>query len=259
MVPVGTRLPISEGAVRTLLGTPDGALPGLDRLSFADGETILKEGEAPDGIYILERGSVVVERGRRDTTGTPLILHSASADGDEPVFFGEMAPLLGVSRTASVRASGPTIVLRLPAGAIRESFARAPLLAERLFRRMARLLRETTDQLESVQNLLQTAPRRIVARGPTVLYEAGAAADTLFQVIVGEATLSPPGGAPRAVPGSENPESFLNARAYFRGEANRERAVAATGAMVLAYDADRREAVVRRFPDLALAVLRDGP
>ncbi|MBI4230230.1 MAG: cyclic nucleotide-binding domain-containing protein [Planctomycetes bacterium] len=241
-------------AIRTLLGVGAESLPGIARLAYEDGEFVLREGEPCDGVYLLERGAVVVERGRREETGPPLILHSATPDAAEPVFFGEMAHFLGGGRTASVRVSGRTVVLKLPAEAIRQAFHRAPALAEKLFRRLARLLRETTDQLESAQRLFQAAPERLAVRQPTVLYEAGSPAGTLYQILMGQVVLTSPDGARRAVEGGDEPESFLNFDAYLSGGTNRSRAEAAAGALLLAYGPDSRLAVVRRFPEAVVAL-----
>lgn len=77
---------------------------------FADGEPIVREGEAGDSMFVVVRGAVAITLGadRREVAVT-------AAGG----YFGEMSLLTGEPRAATVVARGDAAVLEIPAGAFR--------------------------------------------------------------------------------------------------------------------------------------------
>jgi CRP-like cAMP-binding protein len=99
------------------------------------GTAIVRQGEQSDAAYFLLDGRTVAshaENGAERVLG----VHSA---GD---FFGEIAALTGIPRTASVVAEQPTSVLQVPAAALRK-LTRDPQLnrvfLSKLTERMARM------------------------------------------------------------------------------------------------------------------------
>ncbi len=76
-------------------------------LRFGFGETILREGDPPDGFYVLRSGLARVLKNAEDGQEVSLsVLH-------EGEFFGEAGLLEGTPRTASVRAASEVHCLRL--------------------------------------------------------------------------------------------------------------------------------------------------
>jgi CRP-like cAMP-binding protein/predicted MFS family arabinose efflux permease len=99
------------------------------------GTAIVRQGEQSDAAYFLLDGRTVASRAENGAERV-LGVHSA---GD---FFGEIAALTGIPRTASVLAEQPTSVLQVPAAALRK-LTRDPQLnrvfLSKLTERMARM------------------------------------------------------------------------------------------------------------------------
>ncbi|RMG14551.1 MAG: hypothetical protein D6731_10130 [Planctomycetota bacterium] len=92
--------------------------------TFLEGETVVREGEPGDSMFLIARGAVrVVARGE-DEAEVPLSTLGRGA------FFGELGALLGGRRTATVRAITPVNLLELGAAPLREVLAAEPELAE---------------------------------------------------------------------------------------------------------------------------------
>jgi putative ABC transport system ATP-binding protein len=66
------------------------------------GEVLFEQGDPSDLVYLVDSGSVEVFR--VDPTGAETVLATIPAGG----YFGEIGPLLGLPRSASVRAAEPT-------------------------------------------------------------------------------------------------------------------------------------------------------
>jgi putative ABC transport system ATP-binding protein len=73
-------------------------------VSLADSETLFVQGDDGDFIYVVEHGTVELTR-ERDDGSEELI----TAVGPER-YFGELAPLFGLKRSATARALGATTV-----------------------------------------------------------------------------------------------------------------------------------------------------
>lgn len=77
------------------------------------GTAIVRQAESSDAAYFVIDGRTIASRQEEDGAERVLEVHNA---GD---FFGEIAALTGVPRTASVIAEQPTTLLAVPAGALR--------------------------------------------------------------------------------------------------------------------------------------------
>jgi DHA3 family macrolide efflux protein-like MFS transporter len=105
-------------------------------VSSADtGVTILRQGEKSDAAYFILEGRVVAGR---DENGQQRLLEVLNT-GD---FFGEIAALTGLPRTANVVAEAPTTLLQVPVPALRRMMA-DPLInrifVNKLTERMVRM------------------------------------------------------------------------------------------------------------------------
>jgi putative ABC transport system ATP-binding protein len=79
-----------------------------ERITLADGEVLFRQGDRGELVYVVESGSVEVYRELADggEEGIDLL-------GPER-YFGELAPLLLLPRSASARAVGATVVIGYP-------------------------------------------------------------------------------------------------------------------------------------------------
>ncbi|HLX24104.1 MAG TPA: cyclic nucleotide-binding domain-containing protein [Usitatibacter sp.] len=93
---------------------------GVQVRSYSGGETLFKEGDAPDGLYLLRRGSVTVSR----MIGGREVVLSYLAAGN---YVGEMALMSDSPRMATVKAAVTTEALVLNAGTFQRVLARNTL------------------------------------------------------------------------------------------------------------------------------------
>ena len=98
---------------------------------FEPGEDIILEGETGDTFYLVVRGKVDVLKSLGDggESGAEPEKVSTLSDGD---FFGEIALLENVPRTATIRAATPTTVLSLQRKVFNSLLNQAPHLREKL-------------------------------------------------------------------------------------------------------------------------------
>jgi putative ABC transport system ATP-binding protein len=90
-------------------------------IHLADGERLFTQGDDGDLVYVVEAGKVELTREREDGT-TELV--AAIAAGQ---YFGELAPLFGLKRSATATASGPTTVTGYSGSAFRSTVGRERL------------------------------------------------------------------------------------------------------------------------------------
>jgi thioredoxin reductase (NADPH) len=74
------------------------ATEGMRIITFAPGEVVLREGDAPDNFYVVAHGEAVVVQ--RDTSGVERVVNTLHEDQ----YFGELGMLTGEPRNATVRA-----------------------------------------------------------------------------------------------------------------------------------------------------------
>lgn len=107
------------------------------RLIFARGETIVREGEPGSSFYVIERGAVRVVLGRVDGHGGRVIAQLGARD-----FFGEMSLLAGEPRSATVIADDDTVVVEVGHQAFQAIVAATPAVLEPISELAARRLAE---------------------------------------------------------------------------------------------------------------------
>jgi CRP-like cAMP-binding protein len=117
----------SEAEVRAMLAL-------LEPVACAAGQLLFRQGDAGDALYLLVSGQVAVR------INVP--------DQEEPVdipleagsLFGEMSPLLGEPRTASVVARTASELWRLPAGPLQAALGRGESWASKFLFALAQVL-----------------------------------------------------------------------------------------------------------------------
>ena len=128
-------------AVRAYLAPmlPDGELAellasGVQVRKFGGGETLFREGDPPDGLYLIRRGSVTISR---TIAGREVVLSYLSAGN----YVGEMALLSQSPRTATVKAAVTTEAVVLDADVFKRVLARNPKWREDMEQRFLDRLR----------------------------------------------------------------------------------------------------------------------
>ncbi|MEP7262633.1 MAG: cyclic nucleotide-binding domain-containing protein, partial [Usitatibacter sp.] len=107
---------------------------GVKVKTFGGGEVLFSEGEAPDGLYLLRRGSVTISR---MIAGREVVLSYLSAGN----YVGEMALLSESPRTATVKAAVTTEAVVLDADVFKRVLARNPKWREDMEERFLDRLR----------------------------------------------------------------------------------------------------------------------
>ena len=110
-----------------------GLLAGAERRHFADGDTILREGERAHTLFILRSGSARVERSHGEFT----VEISRLGAGE---LFGEMSFVEDFAASASVVAEGACDVDAIEESHVHRLAERDPGFAGRFYRSVAELL-----------------------------------------------------------------------------------------------------------------------
>lgn len=94
-------------------------------MTVAAGKPVVVEGDAGDDIYVVRQGSMVVEK---QIGGKPVFLSYLPAGS----YFGEMAVIAGGARSATVKASIKSEVIRVSGAAFRKVLESKPDLLKRI-------------------------------------------------------------------------------------------------------------------------------
>jgi SulP family sulfate permease len=132
-----------------LAGLPARLWPYLERRTVPEGTVLIRQGDPPDDLFVLESGRLRVEMVTPE--GTRMRLSTMSSG----VVVGEVALYLGGPRTADVVAETACVVLRLSRESIEQMEVAEPELAAALHRWLAETLAERlSDALRAYDALL---------------------------------------------------------------------------------------------------------
>jgi len=114
---------------------------------YSDGETLCREGEKGDHMYIIQEGSVevVTSKGDRETTLATL---------GEGAIIGEMAIFEKEPRSATVRAVGEVRALTVDRKNLLRRVSEDPTLAFRVIRNLSRRVRELSTRVRKLDEEL---------------------------------------------------------------------------------------------------------
>jgi CRP-like cAMP-binding protein len=234
------------------LGPLLAACPDIAPLRFRDGELLVTEGEDSQDLFIVRKGSLVVEKAMPDGTRRPLAQLECAVDA--PVIIGEMAYFGAQRRTATVRAVGSCQALHLKPAHLDAIMAGFPGLTRILCRQFTTRLKEANEELRDLRARFDLAAQRRMAQPGEVLLQAGEKAGALFQLAMGSVRIGEGEGS--AVRKAEDlPGGFLGLEAYLRGTAQGATVTAEDTCFLAVIGADRREAFLRSHPALVLKVL----
>lgn len=206
----------------------DRVLPACSRRSLAEGEVLLAEGDTADALYLLVGGALTVVKS--DPVRGEVVLGSLRPGA----VVGEMALVLDRPRSATVRASAESELLRVGLDTLRAVAADAPTVAA--------ALRDFTET-RALGALLGTSPlftdldpaaRAAVARhfeardalADEVLLQEGDAATGLFLVVEGLVEVSRQDGESSALVARLGPGQVFGEIALVQGGGARATVVA---------------------------------
>ena len=89
--------------------------------TYGPGQIIFREGDLPDGLYVIKSGSVAVLHGKSESK---VLAYLTAGE-----CFGEMATVQDSPRTATIRVPEEAVVLRLPTAALKEVAHKFPAVA----------------------------------------------------------------------------------------------------------------------------------
>ncbi len=111
-----------------------------ERVVFRKGETVIREGEPCESMFIVKEGSVRVEKAGRLLT---------TLESGSPI--GEIAFVDKMPRSATVTADADSALIRLPVDALERLLERNPQLGSKVYKAVAvtlcERLRDATDTL----------------------------------------------------------------------------------------------------------------
>ncbi len=116
-----------------------------ERLSFADGTALFRQGEPSDCAYVILDGTAQVIL---ETTAGAL----AVADLGRNSLVGEMGVITGSPRSASILAKAGVTALRVPKEVFLGMLAEFPTMALAVMRDLAKRLEATNARLAATQN-----------------------------------------------------------------------------------------------------------
>jgi CRP-like cAMP-binding protein len=232
------------------------ANPGIEPRIYRDGEFLMKEGEASQDIFVLLSGALVVEREGAAPGAPPAVLACITAE-DGVAIVGEMAYLGSLRRTASVRSSGMSRLLRLEPAHVDRIIEGFPMLTRVICMQFSRRLQETLASLSTLQARFALNPGRRMAQDGEVLFTQGSPAGELHQLMAGSVRLEADGRVETVTPESL-PQGFLHLEAYLKGLPHPATARVEGMAFLAVLGEADKQTVVRTFPDLVLEALRAG-
>jgi SulP family sulfate permease len=122
--------------------------PYLERLEIPQGTVLIRQGDAPGDVFLLESGRLATEVTTPD--GQRMRVRSMRSG----VVVGEIGMYMGVPRTADVVAETPSAVLRLSQESIQRMEAEQPELAVALHRWLATTLADRlSDTMRAFEGL----------------------------------------------------------------------------------------------------------
>lgn len=229
------------------------ANPGIEPVAYRDGECLVKEGEDSQELFVLLTGALVVER-QSAAPGTPPVILACISAEDGAAIVGEMAYLGSLRRTATVRSSGFSRLLRLQPAQVDAMIEGCPELTRVICRQFSQRLQETLASLGKLQARFALTPERRMAQDGEVLFRRGEPAADLVQLLAGSLRLEDAGGVRTATPESL-PAGFVDLEAFLRNAPRTCTATVDGMAFLAAIPPGDKEALVRCFPDQVLGIL----
>ena len=121
-------------------------------LNFADGDVLMRLGEASDSVYLIIEGSVDILVGRQQEE---ILVSTAGAHA----MMGEMGVLMNAPRSATVRAKGPVRALRIASEVFLRLLSENPEVALDVMKQLSERLNGTLRKVERLQQRIDALER----------------------------------------------------------------------------------------------------
>lgn len=157
-----------EAVRRGLALAPDAAADvaaELETVTCRGGEWLFRQDDAADGLYLLVRGRLQVWIDAPDADGTPPRLVAEVGPGET---VGEIGLLSGAGRSAGIRATRDSLLLRMDAAAFDRLALRRPELTRQLAGGIATRLRDRTAGGTQPRRSVRTVALLPLDDGPVV-------------------------------------------------------------------------------------------
>ncbi|OGV47244.1 MAG: hypothetical protein A2X46_18030 [Lentisphaerae bacterium GWF2_57_35] len=229
----------------------------VEALRFLNDEFIVKEGNVDKNIFLVLRGSFVVEQSGQDRdVRRPSTLAMISCEPKTPSFIGEMAYLGSCRRTASVRCVGAVTAIKLSPSHLNAVLDDYPALTRLLCRQFTVRLKETSEHLSQLEKSFTLNARHLFRKAGDRIFNKGEPAKTLYQVIDGTVTVE--GQAEHAAASHMN-DGFLGLKEFLLEIPYQESVRAKSAAILVAIEESSRLAFIRNYPELTLRTLKNPP
>lgn len=123
-------------------------LSGISLVRFKKGETIFLEGDEANGVYIVDKGGVLIFKTMPDRE----IVLAERAAGE---IFGEMALVDGKPRSASARAKEDTMCYVINDKQFDQYIQEMHPIVYQMFRSLTKTIRDNNETLTLLHNILQ--------------------------------------------------------------------------------------------------------
>jgi CRP-like cAMP-binding protein len=104
----------------------------LEFTPFAAGESVTREGDQDDGLYMIVEGEAIVRIGGGSNDSSGILGPRDVARLGPGEFFGEMSLMTGEARTASVIAATDLVCYRMNKPAFRQILEQTPAIADQI-------------------------------------------------------------------------------------------------------------------------------
>jgi len=119
-----------------------------ERLTFQSGDILCKQGDMGDAAYVIISGQADVVI---DTPSGPITVASMAKND----IVGEIAILINIPRTATIRAASEMTTLRITKDLFLRTITEFPEMAVEMMRVLAERLVRTTEELQKAKESLQ--------------------------------------------------------------------------------------------------------
>lgn len=231
--------------------------PDIQPMRFRDQEYIVRQGQESEEIYIVLRGSCLIQDddgGHGVANSTMAVIHG---DEEAPAFVGEMAHLAEGVRLASVKSAGATHTLCLQPKHMEILVNEFPLFTQILCRQFTERVRESNQALRTLGEALNMQAEAMFCTDGHVLFTVGEPADNLYQLVDGSLQQSGPMGE-RTIKSDTYFQGFIDPVSFFCDRTHETSVRAEAFAAIAIIPKSKRQAVVRNFPELVLNLLRES-
>lgn len=139
-----------EGALHKLLGAPQKKVM-VEEFTVKAGEILFSEGDTGDDMYFIKSGRLDVFKKTSNSTHEAMYITTLRA-GE---IVGELSPITGALRSATVKAKEDTLVLTIPKKKLNDILEELPKWFKILLPTIISRLSETTLALATVKNELE--------------------------------------------------------------------------------------------------------